>query len=125
MELNSFLEILQECKYSVSDVINEVGLDYWSEGREYKSIYFNLTDLENNSMILPTRSIYPSDKMTFTLPDLNRDKTIVFLNIYLDMYEQFDVGLVLEDSKRKELSESQEFFLKIVNWIISCLRVKF
>ena len=110
------------------DLFDSVGLDYWyteSDGRQFESTFFNLTTLENNSMILPTRSIYPSDKMTFTLPDLNRDKTIVFLNIYLDMYEQFDVGLVLEDSKRKELSESQESSLKIVNWIISWLRVKF
>ena len=97
------------------DVFNSVGLDYWyteSEGKEFNRGYmsFNMTDLENNSMILPTRSIYPSDKMTFTLPDLNRDKTIVFLDIYLDMYEQFDVGLVLEDPKRKELSESHELY---------------
>ena len=86
-----------------------MGLDYWytgSGGREFESTFFNLTTLENNSMILPTRSIYPSDKMTFTLADLPRDKTISFLNIYLEMNEQFDVSLVLEDSKRKELSGS-------------------
>ena len=111
MELNSFSEILQECKFSVLDVFNEVGLYYWSEGREYNSISFNLTDLENNLMILPTRSIYPSDKMTFTLADQTRDKTIAFLNIYQDMNEQFDVGIVLEDSKRKELSGSQKSIL--------------
>ena len=128
MELKSFLDILEKSKFSALDVFNFVSLDYWytgSEGREYNTILFNLTDLENNSMILPTRSIYPSDKMTFTLANLTRDKSISFLNIYLDLNNKFDVGLVLEDSKRKELSESQELFLKIVNWIISWLRVKF
>ena len=112
------------------DVFNSVGLDYWyteSEGKEFNRGYmsFNMTDLENNSMILPTRSIYPSDKMTFALANLTRDKSISFLNIYLDLNNKFDVGLVLEDSKRKELSESQELFLKIVNLFISGLRVKF
>ena len=112
------------------DVFKSVGLEYWyrgSEGDEFDTDFmsFNLTDLKNNSMILPTRSIYPSDKMTFTLADLNRDKTITSLNIYLDLNHKFDVGFVLEDSKRKELSESQELFLKIVNWSISWLRVKF
>ena len=116
-ELNSVLEILQECKFSVLDLFNSVGLDYWyteSDGRQFESTFFNLTTLENNSMILPTRSIYPSDKMTFTLADLPRDKTIISFNIYLEMNEQFDVALVLEDSKRKELSGSQKLFINIL-----------
>ena len=91
------------------DVFTWVGLDFWytgSDGRTLDNLSFNLTTLENNSMILPTRSIYPSDKMTFTLANLHRDRTISFLNIYLEMNEQFDVALVLEDSKRKEFSKS-------------------
>ena len=112
------------------DVFKSVGLDYWftgSEGKEFNRGFIrgNMTDLEKNSMILPTRSIYPSDKMTFTLANLTRDKSISFFNIYLDLNNKFDVGLVLTDSKRKELSESHELFLKIVNWFIFGLRVKF
>ena len=109
MELNSFLDILEESKFSVSDVFKEVGLDYLytgSKGKEFERLSFNLADLKNKSMILPTRSIYPSDKMTFTLADLPRDKTIIAQKIYLEMNEQFDVALILEDSKRKELSGS-------------------
>ena len=104
LELKSFSEILEKSKFSVTDVFESVGLDYWytgSEGWELDSISFDLT---NSSMILPTRSIYPADKMTFTLADLHRDKTISNLNIFLEMNKQFDVALVLEDSKRKELS---------------------
>ena len=116
LEIKLFLDILEKSKFKVMDVFDSVVLDYWSEGREYNSISFNLTDLKNNSMILPTKSIYPSDKMTFTLADLTRHKTISFLNIYLEMNEQFDVALVLEDSKRKELSENQKLLIKkIVN----------
>ena len=61
-------------------------------------------------MIIPTRSIYPADKMTFTLADLPRDKTIAFLTIYLEPNNKFDVILVLEDSRRKELSHSKKMF---------------
>ena len=63
-------------------------------------------------MIIPTRSIYPADKMTFTLADLPRDKTIAFLSIFLEPNNKFDVTLVLEDSKRKELSGSPKKILQ-------------
>ena len=94
------------------DIFNSVGLDYWytDDGqREYNSIYFNLTTMEDNNMILETRSTYPSDKMTLTLADVPRDKSIVFLNIYLDMNDEFDVALVLEDSRRNKLCDCQKY----------------
>ena len=113
LDLNSFLDILEKSKFSVLDVFDSVGLDYWHTGGEgIDFISFNRTSLENNSMILPTRSIYPADKMTFTLADLPRDKTLTFLNIYLHLNEQFDVALILEDSKRKELSDNPKLLIK-------------
>ena len=69
-------------------------------------------------MILPTRTIYPADKMTLTLADLPRNipHPLSFIDICLDMNDKFDVALVLEDSKRKELSENQKLLIKkIVN----------
>ena len=64
-------------------------------------------------MILPTRTIYPADKMTLTLADLPRNNShpLSFIDICLDMNDKFDVALVLEDSKRKELSESQKLLI--------------
>ena len=115
LELYSFLDILEKNKFSILDVFTWVSLDYWytgSKGRQFDSILFNLTTLENNTMLLPTRSTYPSDKITFTLADLPRDKTLTFLNIYLHLNEQFDVALILEDSKRKELSGSPKKILQ-------------
>ena len=107
LKLNSFLDILEKSKFSVLDVFNWVDLDYWHTGGEgIDFISFNRTSLENNSMIIPTRSIYPADKMTFTLADLPRDKTIAFLSIFLKPNNKFDVILVLEDSKRKEISQT-------------------
>ena len=86
------------------DVFHSVDLGYWQT--------FNRTTLEKNSMILPTRTIYPADKMTLTLADLPREKNLQFIDICLDMNDKFDVALVLEDSKRKELSESQKLLIK-------------
>ena len=106
-KLNSFLDILEKSKFSVLDVFHSVGLDYWytgSDGRLIYSISFNRTSLENNSMILPTRSIYPADKMTFTLADLPGPRPTSFFNIFLELNNKIGVTLVLEDSKRKELS---------------------
>ena len=110
-KLSPSSEILEESKFSLLDIFNSVGLDYWytDDGqREYNSIYFNLTTMEDNNMILETRSTYPSDKMTLTLADVPRDKSIVFLNIYLDMNDEFDVALVLEDSRRNKLCDCQK-----------------
>ena len=111
LDLNSFLDILEKSKFSVLDVFNWVDLDYWHTGGEgIDFISFNRTSLENNSMIIPTRSIYPADKMTFTLADLPSPRPISFLNIYLEPNNKFDVILVLEDSRRKELSQSKKMF---------------
>ena len=111
LDLNSFLDILEKSKFSVLDVFDSVGLDYWHTGGEgIDFISFNRTSLENNSMILPTRSIYPADKVTFTLADLPSPRPISFLNIYLEPNNKFDVILVLEDSRRKELSHSKKMF---------------
>ena len=112
LELSQSLEILEESKFNLLDIFNSVGLDYWytDDGqREFNSIIFNLTSLEDNNMILDTRSTYPSDKVTLTLADVPRDKSIVFLNIYLDLNDEFDVALVLEDSRRNKLCECQKY----------------
>ena len=104
LELNSFLDILEKSKFSVLDVFYSVNIDYWQT--------FNRNTLEKNSMILPTRTVYPADKMTFTLADLPRYRNISFIDICLDMNDKFDVALVPEDSKRKELSESKKLLIK-------------
>ena len=78
-------------------------------------VYYNMTDQNTKSysdkywftnmtkkmMMLETRpSSYPSSKLTFTIANITRDKDIRFLNMYMKLNGQFDVDLILEDSKR-------------------------
>ena len=54
--------------------------------------------------MIGTRRTYPSDKVTFTIGDLAKDKMIIFLNLHVDMSNPFDVALVMEDSRRNFLN---------------------
>ena len=54
--------------------------------------------------MIGTRRAYPSDKVTFTIGDLAKDKMIIFLNLHVDMSNPFDVALVMEDSRRNFLN---------------------
>ena len=59
-----------------------------------------LTNLTSKMMRLDKRPSYPADKLTFTIDNITRNRDIRFLNVYLNLNGQFDVDLILEDSKR-------------------------
>ena len=66
------------------------------------NIDLNVTNM--TEMIIKTRSSYPSDKITFTIADLTKNKAIRFFMIGMNLNGLFDVDLVLEDSQRNFLS---------------------
>ena len=59
----------------------------------------------------PTR--YPSNKRTFTIADITKNKQIRTLDIYLNLSAKFDVNVLLEDSKRNFLNSFYFFLLNI------------
>ena len=63
-------------------------------------------------MMIETRPSYPSDKLTFNVAGLTKDKVIKFfyLNIYLILNEKYDVNVVLEDSKRNFMNSFESFY---------------
>ena len=84
-----------------------------SEIFEYMDLaYFNITDEITESqdlwledmVTITKRPTYPSSKLTFTIANETKNKAIRFLNILLSPNEQFDVDVVLEDSKRNFLN---------------------
>ena len=88
-----------------------------------ENMYFNVTDgisknqidfydvktMREMNMIIETRPRYPSTKLTFTIANITKGKTIRWFNINsLNLNGRFDIDLVLEDSQRNLLSS---FFL--------------
>ena len=94
--------MLTESRLDVLEVFDLIDLVYYNiterktKSNSDKYWLTNLTDM----MLLETRPSYPSNKLTFTIANITRDKDIRFLNIYLILNGQFNVDLILEDSKR-------------------------
>ena len=84
----------------MSDVFNSIGLEYIEDLSPDLSVE-NMTELE---MVIETRPTYPSNKLTFSIADFTKDKVIQFFNIALNLNEQYDVDVVLEDSKRNNMN---------------------
>ena len=84
------------------DCFDKVGLDYYyysNEKKMFDSAYFNITEMKR--LMIMTRPTYPSDKMTFSFPrDSSKNEFIYFFNIYVKLHRQFDITLILEDSRR-------------------------
>ena len=96
-------DILADGVFDMSEVFDSVQLavkNRTDEITEDQADDFNFTNLTEMKMMIETRFRYPSDKIIFTIADATKHKPIRYLNIFLVMKGQFDVDLVLEDSKR-------------------------
>ena len=89
--------------------------------KSFKMAYYNTTDQNAGSqwdsywptemakmkMMIDTRPRYPSNKLTFTIANIAKGKTIPYINIViLNLNAKFDadVDAILEDSKRNFLN---------------------
>ena len=86
------------------DVFTGLDLAYYNN-TESKSDQISLAEMRESMMMIKTRpATYPSNKLTFTIENIAKDKEIRFLNIDLVMKGHFDVDLILEDSQRNFLN---------------------
>ena len=71
------------------------------------------TNMSEMKMMIKTRPRYPSNKLTFTIANLAKGKTIRIININfeIDSNAKFDVDLFFEDSKRNLLNTLRSFCL--------------
>ena len=88
------------------DVFDEMEFDYYTTDMRTESKYliFSVSDMIEKKMMIETRTRYPSDKLTFTIADIVKEKPVRSLNMFLDLNEQFHVYLFLEDSQRNFLN---------------------
>ena len=98
----------------VSEVFDSIELVYYKVTDQNKRSNFDeykFLDMELRMMMLESRPSYPSNRLTFTIANITRDKDIRFLNIYLNLTRQFDVDLILEDSKRNLINSLNTFLI--------------
>ena len=83
----------------VLEVFESADLKY-----DYDNINISFTNMTEMKMMIETRPRYPSDKYTFTIADITKNKHIRWCDIGLNLKRRFDVDVVLEDSQRNFLS---------------------
>ena len=80
----------------------------------YHFDFYGPTKMSEMQMMIDTRPTrYPSNKRTFTIADITKNKQIRTLDIYLNLSAKFDVNVLLEDSKRNFLNSFYFFLLNI------------
>ena len=95
------------------DVFQSILFSFYNIDRKTKTVspFYGVREMTEKKMMIQTGPRYPSDKLSFSIADLTKDKPIRFFNILLNFNEQFDVDLVLEDSHRNLLSSFISFFI--------------
>ena len=85
----------------------------------FEGIYLDIRDqivnlsvekIREMKMMIETRPSFPSNKLTFTIDNFTKDKAINYFEIVLTLNEQYDVDLVLEDSKRNFVNSLESLF---------------
>ena len=99
-------DVWSKSKLDVLDTLARTEFNYYlTNQRTYsKSDFWGVRDMQEKNMMIETRPRYPSDKLSFTIADVTKEKSIRYLNIYLNLNGQFDVNVILESSQRNFLS---------------------
>ena len=81
------------------EVFDLIELEF--DGSNGEQVDYDLEDMKRMEMVIENlKPSYPSNKLTFNIADETKDKIIKFFSICLNLNDQYDVDLVLEDSKR-------------------------
>ena len=83
----------------MSEVFDSIELAYITD----QTVDLSVEYMREMEMMIETRPSYPSSKITFSIADFTKDK-VHFLNININLNEQYDVDVVLEDSKRNNMN---------------------
>ena len=68
--------------------------------RDPSLIGLTVTEMTEMNMMIDARPSYPSNKLTLNIANLTRDKAIRYLVFYVNLNQQYDIDVILEDSKR-------------------------
>ena len=98
------------------DVFDDLEFDYYTTDlrTEIKYLIFSVSDMIEKKMMIETRTRYPSDKLTFTIADIIKEKPVRSLNIFLDLNEQFHVYLFWRTHKGTYSTHLSDLFINFI-----------
>ena len=100
-------DILEASKFDITSAFagsEFIAYHERSGERELQVYDLNLTVKDMEKMMVETRPCYPTDKLTFSIADLTRDKTIQFLGLMFNSsHRKYDISVMLEDRQRSDI----------------------
>ena len=98
---------MEASKFDIISAFNGLELVVYHEGSggsELKVHNLTLRVKDMEKMMVETRPCYPTDKLTFSIADLTRDKTIQFLGLmFYSNHRKYDISVMLEDRQRSDI----------------------
>ena len=105
---NLSLDIYKKSKLDISESLSSI----WIQYLDYDAHGIDDSEIDKTAMkefLVDTKAIYPSDMQTFRLDTIVKGKIIRWLTFYINITEDYDVDILLEDSKRSIINS--EFIL--------------
>ena len=105
---NLSLDIYKKSKLDISESLSSI----WIQYLDYDAHGIDDSEIDKTAMkefLVDTKAIYPSDMQTFRLDTIVKGKIIRWLTFYINLTEDYDVDILLEDSKRSIINS--EFIL--------------
>ena len=97
------------------DVFHSTELKYFTKTDGKTAMRHDVFELGDISeMMIETRPTYPSDRLTFSQANITGAQSIRYFNIFFNLNNQFDVNVILEDSKRNFL---KSMIRTIINYL--------
>ena len=101
--------------------LKSLEMAYYNKSDQNAESHYEIYGFDTEMIeMIPMRPRYPSNKITFTIANITKGKTIRYININLNPYEKLDVDALdlkfevvafLEDSKRNILNSFYFFFI--------------
>ena len=93
------LDIYRIAKFDVSEVLGyDSHLFYNTFANDKKQ--WNYLKISLRDVLMDKRVSYPTDRLTFSINNLTRHKTLRWLNLEINLNGKHDIQLLLEDSRR-------------------------
>ena len=112
-----FEDFWSQSRVDVMEAFEYIDMDYYnntadqnSKGQVDQRMTYDTYDMIEIEMMIETRPRFPSNKLTFTVANIAKGKTINFFTFSFSN-PKYDVDVVLEDSKRKFVNSLHIFCL--------------
>ena len=102
-----FEDIWTQSREDVMNVFGSLLMVYYNNSDQNAGSQYDTylpTNMTEKKMMIETRPRYPSNKLTFSIANIAKGKTIPYIILNLNAKLDADIDVILEDSKRNFLN---------------------